>query len=392
MSTYQLIDLFAGAGGLSSGFSNAGFKVVAAVENVEVFCKTHQYNFPKSISLHRHIQDLPPEKFQKDTGLKRGDIDVVIGSPPCQTFSTIGHPKIRSLTNSDLHFDPRNYLYEYFFQYVKHYQPSMFLMENVPTMKTKYGGSLFNNILNLIRSLDYKPHEKILNSVQYGVPQMRKRLFMVGARGDIEYSFPKPTHYWSEDRVQTNLDKLDACNMPLKRAPTVYDAIGDLPKIYDGCREDELPYSKNSDLTHYQKMMRNSNGLVRNNICRMSNDRAKKVFPHMKQGSKYMDLPEGIRDILPFREDIFKDRLKRLDESKPSWTILAHIGIDGYMYIHPTENRTLSVREAARIQSFHDSFVFLGNMREQYKMVGNAVPPILAERLADSIIVALRGT
>jgi len=165
----------------------------------------------------------------------------------------------------------------------------------------------------------------------------------------------------------------------------VFDAINDLPDIYDGIRAKELPYSKSSKLTKYQKLLRNKNGLVDNNICRMSNDRAKKVFTHMSQGDKYMDLPKKVRNILPFREDIFHDRLQRLVLNEPSWTVLAHIGMDGYRYIHPTENRTLSVREAARIQSFPDSFIFNGNMREQYIQVGNSVPPLLAEALANSI-------
>ena len=117
----------------------------------------------------------------------------------------------------------------------------------------------------------------------------------------------------------------------------------------------------------------------------MSNDRAKRVFNHMKQGDIYMDLPKEVRQILPFREDIFKDRLKRLISDQPSWTIIAHIGMDGYMYIHPTECRTLSVREAARIQSFPDDFVFWGNQQETYVQVGNAVPPLLAKSIADSV-------
>jgi DNA (cytosine-5)-methyltransferase 1 len=117
----------------------------------------------------------------------------------------------------------------------------------------------------------------------------------------------------------------------------------------------------------------------------MSNDRAKRVFPHMAQGSIYMDLPPEIRQILPFREDIFKDRLKRLVLKEPSWTVIAHIGMDGYMYIHPTENRTLSVREAARIQSFPDDFEFKGSRGEKYKQIGNAVPPLFAEALAKSV-------
>jgi len=144
--------------------------------------------------------------------------------------------------------------------------------------------------------------------------------------------------------------------------------------------------SKN--LNDFQKLMRKkTNGTVKNNICRMTNDRAKKVFKEMKQGSKYMDLPKDIRRILPFREDIFADRLKRLINNKPSWTVIAHIGMDGYMYIHPTETRTLSVREAARLQSFPDDFVFLGTQMETYHQVGNAVPVLLAEAVAKSIFL-----
>ena len=149
-----------------------------------------------------------------------------------------------------------------------------------------------------------------------------------------------------------------------------------------------MPYSKNTNLTEFQKIMsRNSNGkTIKNNICRMSNDRAKKVFQHMEQGSKYMDLPPEVRQILPFREDIFKDRLKRLVMKEPSWTVIAHIGMDGYMYIHPTENRTLSVREAARIQSFPDEFEFIGNQQETYIQVGNAVPPLLGKAIGESVM------
>ncbi len=392
MKEYRCIDLFAGAGGLSSGLSNRGFRIVGSIEKEKAFCKTHEHNFPTSVSLNADIREVPPERFEKGTKIEKNNVDLIMGGPPCQTFSTIGVPKIKSLKNGDIQSDPRNYLYRSFFQYVKYYRPTVFLMENVPALRTKFGGRLFRNILDLARSLGYGPYSKVLNSVQYGVPQIRKRLFIVGTRKGIEYSFPEPDYYWFDDKAQTDLQNIsDLADLPLKRAPTVGHAISDLPKIEDGNREDELPYSKNDKLTDYQKVLRNSNRLVKNNICRMSNDRAKKVFAHMKQGSKYMDLPKEIRDILPFREDIFFDRLKRLDESKPSWTVLAHIGMDGYMYIHPTENRTLSVREAARIQGFHDSFIFFGNMREQYREVGNAVPPILAERLGDSIAVALEG-
>ena len=130
---------------------------------------------------------------------------------------------------------------------------------------------------------------------------------------------------------------------------------------------------------------------LKNNICRMSNDRAKKVFPHMAQGSKYMDLPSEIRQILPFREDIFPDRLKRLVLNEPSWTVIAHIGMDGYMYIHPTENRTLSVREAARIQSFPDDYYFEGGRTAALLQIGNAVPPLMASAIAKELKKQLRS-
>ena len=174
----------------------------------------------------------------------------------------------------------------------------------------------------------------------------------------------------------------------MKPFVTVGDAIGDLPNITDNWRISEVEYSKHNNLTEYQRICRKNNpkATVKNNICRMSNDRAKRVFPHMAQGSIDMDLPPEIRQILPFREDIFKDRLKRLREDQPSWTVLAHIGMDGYMYIHPTENRTLSVREAARIQSFPDEFEFVGNQQEKYVQVGNAVPPLLGKAIAVEIL------
>ena len=203
----------------------------------------------------------------------------------------------------------------------------------------------------------------------------------MGHKKGKQFEYPKKTHYYDDE-----INLFDESNN-LKKFNTVYDAISDLPNITDNWRISEVEYSKHKNLTEYQKIMRehNKKKTVMNNICRMSNERAKKVFSHMKQGDKYMDLEPAVRKILPFREDIFHDRLKKLVLDEPSWTILAHIGMDGYMYIHPTELRTLSVREAARIQSFPDDFVFIGNQQETYVQVGNAVPPLLAKALAGSV-------
>ncbi len=393
--SYKFIDLFCGAGGFSKGLEMAGFECIGGIELKEVISKTHQLNHRHSKTIFGDIRETPPEKFAKIIGTSH--VDVIIGGPPCPTFSTIGDAKIRSVTGKPTSEDPRNQLFLEYLKYVDYFRPDIFVIENVPNFITKYKGAIFNTAVEIIENIGKDDHKngegiyevekpvQVLNSVYYGVPQTRRRMMLVAhKKNGVKYSYPTPTHYY---------DQTDEESKKLKPCTTVQDAIGDLPKITDNWRISEMPYSKNRGLTEFQKIMRASgNGkTVKNNICRMSNDRAKKVFPHMAQGSKYMDLPAEIRQILPFREDIFQDRLKRLVMKEPSWTVIAHIGMDGYMYIHPTENRTLSVREAARIQSFPDDFEFVGNQQETYVQVGNAVPPLLGKAIGESIMKYLEG-
>lgn len=393
--SYKFIDLFCGAGGFSKGLELAGFECIGGIELKEVIAKTHQLNHKKSKTIFGDIREIPPQKFAEIIGTDH--VDVIIGGPPCPTFSTIGDAKIRSVTGKPVSEDPRNQLFLEYLKYVDYFRPEIFVIENVPNFITKYKGKIFNTAVSIIENIGkddngngegiyevVKPVQ-VVNAVYYGVPQTRRRMMLVAhKKSEKEFLYPKHTHYY--DQPAELKDELKPCT-------TVLDAIGDLPKITDNWRISEMPYSKDGNLSEYQKLMRSyGNGkTVMNNICRMSNDRAKKVFPHMKQGSIYMDLPPEIRQILPFREDIFKDRLKRLKLDEPSWTVIAHIGMDGYMYIHPTENRTLSVREAARIQSFPDDFVFVGNQQETYVQVGNAVPPLLGKAIGESIMEYLEG-
>ena len=352
----NFIDLFCGAGGLSLGFERAGYKCVGAIDVSKSCVDTHKLNFPDCVSINSDISKIKPNKFKEKIGNKK--IHLIIGGPPCPTFSTIGHAKIKSVkskknSNFTLFDDDRNFLFKNYFNYIEYFQPDHFVMENVPNFMTKYNGSIFTQTKNMIEKLGYKilnENNLIFNAADYGVPQTRKRMILIGTKvKKFKYNIPE-IKYFSEDNLFSKNQKY----------VTVKDAISDLPKITDNWRIDECEYSKSYNLNNYQKKMRaKTNGTVKNNICRMTNERAKKVFKHMKQGSKYMDLPKKIRNILPFREDIFHDRLKRLVNNKPSWTVIAHIGMDGYMYIHPTEERTLSVREAARLQSFPDDFVFL---------------------------------
>lgn len=385
----KFIDLFCGAGGFSCGMEMAGFECIGGIELNETIAKTHQLNHKKSHTISGDIRNIPPEEFAKIIGTNH--VDIIIGGPPCPTFSTIGDAKIRSVTGKPTSEDPRNQLFLEYLKYVDYFRPDIFVIENVPNFITKYNGRIFNTAVEIIENIGkddtclgegiyevVKPVQ-VVNSVYYGVPQTRKRMMLVAhKKSGVLFQYPKHTHYYDQDEIFAK---------DLKPCTTVKDAIEDLPTITDNWRITEMPYSKNSGLTEFQQLMRSyGNGkTIKNNICRMSNDRAKRVFPHMKQGSKYMDLPKEIRQILPFREDIFKDRLKRLVLNEPSWTVIAHIGMDGYMYIHPTENRTLSVREAARIQSFPDNFEFIGNQQDTYVQVGNAVPPLLGKAIGESI-------
>lgn len=390
---YNFIDLFCGAGGFSSGLEMAGFNCIGGIELKETIAKTHALNHKNSKTIFGDIREISPEQYAKKLGVDH--VDVIIGGPPCPTFSTIGDAKIRSVTGKPTEEDPRNELFLEYLKYVDYFRPEIFVIENVPNFITKYKGKIFNTAVEMIENIGKdenggegiyvveKPVQ-VLNAVYYGVPQTRRRMMLVAhKKTGVSFEYPKQTHYFDQEGEAAK---------KLKSFVTVGDAIGDLPKITDNWRVSEVEYSKNTGLTEYQKICRANNNkkTIKNNICRMSNDRAKRVFPHMAQGSIYMDLPSEIRQILPFREDIFKDRLKRLREDQPSWTVLAHIGMDGYMYIHPTENRTLSVREAARIQSFPDEFEFVGNQQDTYVQVGNAVPPLLGKAVGEEIMNYLK--
>ena len=399
--SYKFIDLFCGAGGFAKGFEMAGFQCIGGIDNVQAAVDTHAYNFPNSKSICRDIRTIEPEEFHKEIGNQ--EVDVIIGGPPCPTFSTIGHAKIQSINkihDRDITDDPRNELFLDYLKFVKYFQPKLFIIENVPTFMTKYNGETFKAVKEIIANdlpeYDLVDPTQVLNSVFYGVPQIRKRMMLVACKKGYSFEYPKPTHWFHESLSTRSTDtfekakELNTTDLPLYT--NVKTALEDLPMITDNWKIDECEYSIHDDLKPYQKLMRKNTELsVRNNRCRMSNERAKKVFAHMKQGDMYMDLPKNIRQILPFREDIFKDRLKKLVNTNPSWTVIAHIGMDGYMYIHPEELRTLSVREAARLQSFPDDFIFTGNQQQAYVQVGNAVPPLLSYALAKCALTALKA-
>ena len=373
----NVIDLFCGAGGSSSGFRLAGFNLVGALDINAAAAKTHELNFPECTTIVGDITTLSPQEFSERIGNKR--VDIVIGSPPCQTFSSLSQGKIKSL-GKDIKLDIRNYFYKNYLDYVTYFKPKVFLMENVPGFQTKYKGEIFNDLLKYIEEQlpEYNVQHAVLDAKEFSVPQSRRRLFVCGYLKEYEFAFPTSNNAFCSDG---------------NKIVSVAEAFSDLPHITDDWRLDAVPYATPAQ-NSYQEMMRAGLTTASNNICRVSNPKAKELFDKLLPGQRYTELSEEQQSEVSlfdsFNSSVIMGRCHRLPLDECAWTVIAHIGMDGYEYIHPTECRTISVREAARLQSFTDDFVFVGNMREQYVQIGNAVPPLLSYAIAEQIKKALK--
>lgn len=393
---YTFIDFFGAPGGLSLGFEMVGFKGIGALDIFKAGMETYTFNFPESKVIVEDIKKISVNDFKKELGITSYEIDVVIGGPPCQGFSTIGRVKIASLArngtwklnNHHPRFidDPRNELYKEFIRMVNGLKPQIIVMENVPGMMSYRNGEIVSEIIEDFDSIGYTAQARILNAVEYGVPQVRKRIFFIAVRKDLKIPilWPKPTHTYFNSMLSTGFLFEEK---KLKPAVTVWEAIGDLPSPVPGkpkLADVPLGYDKEA-FTEYQKWARQDSKEVHNHITRQHNERDIKVFSLMKEGDKWKDLPDEIRKSYGYRDDIFNDKFKKLKRNEPSWTVVAHLYKDGYMYIHPVEPRTITVREAARLQSFLDTFIFKGSRTDQFQQVGNAVPPLLAKAVALSV-------
>jgi len=413
---FTLIDLFAAPGGMSLGFEMVGFRSIAAVDIDEKGMITYSRNFPEAEAIVADIQKLPSDELMKRANIAKGDVDVIIGGPPCQGFSTIGRVKIASLaregiwklSNHHPRFidDPRNVLYKEFVRIINDIRPLLFVMENVSGMMSHSNGLIVKQIVEDFREIGYRTWVRVLNAVHYSVPQIRKRIFFIGTcLRDIDVCWPSPTHTGPADMPHiscVNLDNftdMDIGKIKLRPPISVYEAIGDLPDPVQGkpgLADLPIPYDK-PPFHEYQRFMREynrdpSDRNVHNHVTRQHSERDVEVFSIMKEGMWWKDLPYEIRKRFGYRDDIFHDKFKRLCRDKPSWTVVAHLYKDGYMYIHPVQHRTITVREAARLQSFPDAFIFYGSRTDQFKQVGNAVPPFLARAVANELIKILEKT
>lgn len=337
------IDLFAGCGGLSKGFMDAGFDVIVGVDNDNAALETFKLNHNGAVALNADLSKQETFDEIKRIAGKR-QIDVIIAGPPCQGFSLTG-PR-----NFD---DKRNKLYLAVFEVVKQYKPKAFIIENVPGMATLYNGEIKAEILKRFKALGYNVECRILIAADYGVPQMRKRLIFMGIRKDLgEPCFPEP---------QFTPDNYRTCR----------DALSDLPGLTDTLGTEESEYTS-APKTEYQRIMRGKCKVLHNHTATNHTQMVKDTIALVPEGGNYKDLPQGVGESRKFHE-----AWTRYDGNKPSRTIdTGHRNHFHYEY-----NRVPTVRENARLQSFPDDFVFIGTRTQQYRQVGNAVPPLLGYHL-----------
>lgn len=360
---FTAIDLFAGAGGLSLGFEKSGYEVIFALENDKHCVQTYKKN-RRNKKVKLIIEDIAKVNFKKilkDSNVKKGTVDIVMGGPPCQGFS-ISNMRTRNSSN------PQNKLFIHFLRAVKEIKPKWVLFENVAGIATFEKGKVTKKIQNKLKQLGYTSSWQILDAAYYGVPQHRRRLFLVGNRLGIKFCFPKT--------------EFDGENKPLM---TVKDAISDLPFLKNGSSRDVGSYKNHGFcLSEYQKFMRKWHGpSCKNNLVTRNSEKILLRYKYIRQGGNWDNVPKRFMRSYDNLDNCHSGIYKRLRWNKPSVVIS---NFRKAMLIHPSQNRGLSVREAARIQSFPDRYVFFGPLGSIQQQVANAVPPILAQRIANSII------
>lgn len=326
------IDLFCGAGGLSKGFDNAGFVNIFSIDFDKNFCKTYKRNFPEHYLIEKDISLLSKKEIKKI--IKNNKVDVIVGGPPCQGFSIAGNIGRKFLD------DDRNKLFNEFVRIVKIVNPKIFLMENVARLLSHNNGKTIEEITFSFNNIGYDVEYKILNSADYGVPQVRKRILFIGTKNkNIKISFPEKT---------------------MKKYKTVREALQDLPSLKSGKSSNKIP--NHEAMKHSVQML--------------------EKMKFVSNGGNRTQIPEAIR---PQKGDIRK--YIRYNSNTPSITITG----DMRKVFHYSQNRALTVRELARLQSFDDNFIFEGPSISKQQQVGNAVPPLMAESIAKHIKFILNG-
>lgn len=462
----RVLDLFAGCGGISLGFSAAGFSIAAAVEFDPEAAASHGRNFHDGDAAHSRARDITktsPEELvsELNLGVPAEAFDVLVGGPPCQAFARVGRPKLREVDDHAEAFkhDPRAQLYIDYLRYVEAFAPLAVLVENVPDALNHGGQNIAEEIAEVLEGKGYVCRYTLLNAAFYGVPQMRERMILIAYRHEIadRVTFPEPTNWIDlppgyEGTRSVALKFLEGaladdahCYVPAPKASpslppaiTAEDALGDLPSIdarkllesgelRRGARrfDTPIPYGKKPQTT-YAKLMRTWPGFeappaLTDHVIRYL-PRDYQLFARMNPGDQYPQAYEHAMNMLderlsllakqgtkikagskryeeikasivpPYDVGKFPNKWRKMWRDQPARTLMAHLGKDSYSHIHydSSQARTISVREAARLQSFPDGFVFSGTMNPAFRQIGNAVPPLLAKAVATHMMKTLK--
>ena len=387
---YSMIDLFAGAGGLSEGLEEAGFHGVFASEIVPQYAETYRRNHLGTFVATADIRTLDAEKVRRDLGVEKGQIALIAGGPPCQGFS-INAP-VRSI------LDQRNHLFKEYLRFVDAFQPQAVLIENVPGLVSFEDGDTLHAILKALGELGYGADVRILGAAYYGVPQMRWRTIIIGLRGKELplHAFPEPVcHAPIRPNFTATFDGHSLIKTPAADIPgnfvSVEDAIGDLPPLVAGERGDDCKQYLFGPKCDFQRSVRRGTpGVFNHEAPRLSPVNLQRL-KYIKPGGNWTDIPH---DLLPrgmklARKSDHTKRYGRLTPNGLASTILTKCDPHWGAYFHYSQDRSLTVREAARCQSFPDHYIFYGSQQEQFAQVGNAVPPMLAKAVGVTIKAVL---
>jgi DNA (cytosine-5)-methyltransferase 1 len=401
----NFIDLFAGAGGMSEGFIREGFHPIAHVEMSKEACETlktriayHYFNLKNQIHIYEEylknliskddlLLNVPIKKldsviqceissntvhdiFKKIDSLRqRKKIDVIIGGPPCQAYSVAG----RSRDPNGMKRDQRNFLFRHYGDFLAYYKPKFFVFENVLGLLSAGNAKYFQEMMLLFKSLGYSIDYKVINAEDCGVLQKRRRVIIIGKRAKFNFIFPEIKKAGFSGKVKRDL-------------------FSDLPFLSPGDQLDFCNYTKPSNSYLRDSFIRDFSSFVTQHTCRMNNIRDLEIYAIVinkwlleSKRLKYSELPKRL--IKHNNLDSFLDRYKVIDPNGFSHTIVAHIAKDGHYYIYPDAKqiRSISVREAARLQSFPDNYYFEGGRTAAYKQIGNAVPPLMAQAIAKTL-------
>jgi DNA (cytosine-5)-methyltransferase 1 len=378
MRELKVMDLFCGTGGISNGFEKSvsgNFRTILGIDILSASLETFKLNHPHAIGFCGDIRKLGRKEVAETLKISADSVDVIVGGPPCQGFSSIR--PFRSFNEDDY----RNSLFEEFASFVIFFRPKAFLIENVVGLATHKKGSTIEAMEECFHKIGYDCDWKIVNAANFGVPQRRERLIFIGTVKGVKFSFPEPTHFSVGETIgHRNKNKMLTIEEPLFSSHllqpiTTMDAISDLPELKSGEQIDsyiKLPENK------YQKARRINSQHLTHHITTNHSPRMLEIIRH--SGSNINSIPKHLIT------SGFSSCYSRLDADKPAVTITVNfIHPASNRCIHPIQDRALSLREGARLQSFDDSFNFVGNKTQIAKQIGNAVPPILGKVFADQL-------